>query len=104
MSEAQTEDGEARRGLRKSMVGVVVSAKMDKTRRVEVERRQPHPRYGKYLKARTVCYVHDENNETKVGDRVRISETRPLSKTKRWRLVEIVAKAAQPVEDVTAQG
>ncbi|HVJ82898.1 MAG TPA: 30S ribosomal protein S17 [Planctomycetia bacterium] len=104
MSDASSESAEAKRSLRKSVVGVVVTAKMDKTRRVEVERRQPHPRYGKYLKARTVCYIHDENNESKVGDTVRIAETRPLSKTKRWRLVEVVAKAAQPVEDVAAQG
>jgi small subunit ribosomal protein S17 len=83
------------RGLRKTLVGLVVSAKMDKTRRVEVPRLQRHPKYGKFLRKRTVCYVHDEKNESRTGDTVEIAETRPLSKLKRWRLVKVVAAAPQ---------
>jgi small subunit ribosomal protein S17 len=81
------------RGLRKTLVGVVKTARMQKTRRVEVPRMQRHPKYGKYLRKRTVCHVHDENNESRVGDTVEIMETRPLSKLKRWRLVRIISKA-----------
>ncbi len=66
---------------------------MNKTRRVEIPRLVKHPRYGKYIKRRTVCYAHDEANETRVGDTVEIMETRPLSKTKHWRLAEIVEVA-----------
>lgn len=75
---------------RKTEIGVVKSDKMDKTRRVEIERLVPHPKYGKFLKRRTVCHMHDEKNETRVGDMVEMMETRPLSKTKRWRLVRVV--------------
>lgn len=82
------------RNQRKTIVGVVRTAKMDKTRRVEVPRLQKHPKYGKYVKRKTVCYVHDENNESRIGDTVEIMETRPMSKTKRWRLVRVVAAAA----------
>ena len=81
------------RGQRRTAVGVVTSDKMNKTRRVEIQRLVKHPRYGKYLKRRTVCYAHDEQNETRNGDTVEIMETRPLSKLKNWRLVRIVAKA-----------
>jgi small subunit ribosomal protein S17 len=77
----------------KEFVGVVVSDKMDKTRVVLVERTQMHPLYKKPYTKRKKYYVHDENNESKVGDVVRIRETRPLSKLKRWRLIEIVEKA-----------
>jgi small subunit ribosomal protein S17 len=80
---------------RKTEVGTVTSDKMNKTRRVEIERLVPHPKYGKYLKQRTVCYAHDEANETRVGDLVEIMETRPLSKMKRWRIVRIVRLGAQ---------
>jgi small subunit ribosomal protein S17 len=66
---------------------------MHKTRRVEVERLVQHPRYGKYIKRRTICYVHDEQNESHLGDLVEIIESRPLSRLKRWRLVRIVKKA-----------
>jgi small subunit ribosomal protein S17 len=66
---------------------------MAKTRRVEVERLVRHPKYGKFVKRRTVCYVHDEKNESHLGDTVEIVESRPLSKTKRWNLVKIVKKA-----------
>lgn len=83
------------RGRRKVRIGVVVSDKMDKTRVVQVETLALHTRYKKYIKRRKKYYVHDEQNETKIGDVVRIMETRPLSKTKRWRIVEIVRKAPE---------
>lgn len=73
-------------------VGTVVSDKMDKTRRVEVDRQVKHAKYGKYVRRRTVCMVHDENNESRTGDTVEIVESRPLSKTKRWELVRVVSK------------
>lgn len=80
-------------GKRKTRVGTVVSDKMDKTVVVEVERITAHPLYGRRLKRTKKYKVHDENNEAHVGDRVRIMETRPLSKEKRWRLVEIIEKS-----------
>ena len=81
------------RGNRRTEVGVVTSDKMNKTRRVEIPRLVKHPRYGKYIRRRTVCHVHDEQNESRTGDTVEIMETRPLSKTKNWRLVRVVTKA-----------
>jgi small subunit ribosomal protein S17 len=81
------------RGNRRVEVGVVTSDKMNKTRRVEIPRLVKHPRYGKYIRRRTVCHVHDETNESRRGDTVEIMETRPLSKTKNWRLVRVVIKA-----------
>ena len=81
------------RNLRKVVTGRVVSDKMDKTRVVLVERRAAHPLYKKVVKHTSKCYVHDENNESKIGDVVEIMETRPLSKLKRWRLVKIVKSA-----------
>src|ERR1044072_3442448 len=75
------------RGNRKDRVGEVISAKMAKTIVVRVQRRFPHPKYRKVVTAYTKFYAHDEKNEAKAGDRVRIQETRPLSKLKRWRLV-----------------
>ena len=81
------------RNLRKTRVGTVVSDKMDKTIVVQVERRIRHPLYGRIITRRRKFKVHDENNAAAVGDRVRIMETRPLSKEKRWRLVEIIEKA-----------
>jgi len=83
------------RSRRKTEIGVVTSDKMDKTRRVEVDRLVPHPKYGKFLRRRTVCHAHDEANLTHVGDIVEIMETRPLSKLKRWRIVRIVRPGAQ---------
>lgn len=91
--EKQTETEETTRSGRKTVVGQVVSAKMDKTRRVDVARLSKHPIYGKYLRRRTVCYVHDENNLSKEGDVVEIMETRPISKSKRWRLVSVIREA-----------
>jgi small subunit ribosomal protein S17 len=73
-------------------IGVVKSDKMSKTRRVEIPRLVRHELYGKILRRRTVCYVHDENNESKVGDTVEIQESPPISKLKRWQLVRIVQK------------
>lgn len=83
----------AERNLRKTRVGRVVSDKMDKTIVVAVEDNVRHPLYKKTVKRTTKFKAHDENNECKVGDRVLIMETRPLSKEKRWRLVEIIEKA-----------
>ncbi len=77
---------------KKVFTGVVTSDKMDKTRRVEIARLEKHAKYGKYIKMKTVCITHDENNESKVGDKVEIQESRPLSKRKRWNLVRIVEK------------
>jgi len=81
------------RNLRKTRIGVVSSNKMDKTITVNVERKVKHPIYGKFVKKTTRFHAHDEKNECTVGDVVRIMETRPLSKTKRWRLIEVVEKA-----------
>ncbi len=83
----------AERSRRKERIGLVVSNKMDKTITVVVERRLKHPIYGKFMKKSTKFHAHDEKNECGIGDTVRIMETRPLSKLKRWRLVEIVEKA-----------
>ena len=83
----------AERNLRKTRTGVVRSSKMDKTITVAVERRVKHPIYGKFVKKTTRFHAHDEKNECGIGDVVKIMETRPLSKTKRWRLVEVVEKA-----------
>ena len=80
------------RNLRKTKAGVVSSNKMDKSIVVLVERKVKHPLYGKFVKKSTKFHAHDEKNECSIGDLVKIMETRPLSKTKRWRLVEIVEK------------
>lgn len=82
-----------KRPLRKTRIGVVVSNKMDKTITVAIERRVAHPIYKKYFKKTTKLMAHDEKRECSIGDKVKIMETRPLSKRKRWRLVEIVEKA-----------
>ena len=81
------------RNLRKTRLGFVTSNKMEKTITVVVERRVKHPIYGKFVKKTTKFHAHDEKNECTVGDTVRIMETRPLSKTKRWRMVEVIEKA-----------
>jgi len=81
--------------MRKRAIGTVTRDKTLKTRRVEVPRLYRHPKYGKTLRSKTICYVHDENNESHVGDLVEIIESRPLSKTKRWRLVRIVQKSTK---------
>ena len=84
---------EATRNTRKVRQGVVVSAAGDKTTLVQIKERKPHPVYGKMLTSSKKFHAHDENNECGVGDTVSIMETRPLSKMKRWRLVEIIEKA-----------
>ncbi|MFO7824430.1 MAG: 30S ribosomal protein S17 [Cyclobacterium sp.] len=81
------------RNLRKERIGKVVSNKMDKSITVAVERRVKHPMYGKFVGKTTKFMAHDENNDCNPGDLVKISETRPLSKSKRWRLVEIIERA-----------
>jgi small subunit ribosomal protein S17 len=81
------------RNNRKTRIGKVVSDKMDKTIVVAIETLVRHPLYGKSIKRTTKFKAHDENNECRIGDRVEIMETRPLSKDKRWRLVEIIEKA-----------
>ena len=80
------------RNLRKTRTGVVTSNKMEKTITVAVERKVKHPIYGKFVKKTTKFHAHDYKNECSIGDIVKIMETRPLSKTKRWRLVEVVEK------------
>lgn len=81
------------RNARKQRVGLVVSSKMDKTITIAIERQVKHPIYGKFIKQTTKLKAHDEGNDAREGDTVRIQETRPLSKTKRWRLVEVVERA-----------
>ena len=83
----------AERNLRKQRVGVVTSNKMEKTISVSVQRRLRHPIYGKFVKKSKKFLAHDENNDCNIGDTVRIMEIRPLSKNKRWRLVEIIERA-----------
>jgi small subunit ribosomal protein S17 len=93
-------DEQVKRGTRRLAVGVVTRDKMSKTRRVEIPRLVQHARYGKFIRRRTVCYVHDEKNESRMGDTVEIMESRPLSKLKNWRLVRIVTKAPTAVSHV----
>lgn len=81
------------RGIRKERTGVVVSDKMEKSIVVKVERKVKHPKYGKFVKRSTKLAAHDEQNECHIGDTVKIMETRPLSKSKCWRLVEIIERA-----------
>src|ERR1700736_5686954 len=83
------------RTTRRTEIGVVTRDKMTKTRRVEIPRLVKHPRYSKYIKRRTICYVHDEKNESRIGDTVEIMETRPLSTLKAWRVVRVVRKAPE---------
>jgi small subunit ribosomal protein S17 len=89
----QAPDGEARANHRKVREGVVASTKMDKTAVVSVIERVRHPRYAKTMQRTKRFYAHDEQNDARVGDRVRIQETRPLSKLKRWRVVEVLERA-----------
>jgi small subunit ribosomal protein S17 len=93
MAEMTNEQQTAARGARKSRTGIVVSDKMEKTVVVAIERRVPHPVYGKMVTRTTRVKAHDEENTAKTGDTVRIAETRPLSKDKRWRVLEIVERA-----------
>ena len=93
MGETHTKHAHDERGARKTRVGMVVSDKMDKTVVVSIERRFPHPLYGKMITRSKRLKAHCADNGAKTGDRVRIMETRPLSKDKRWRVVEILEKA-----------
>ncbi|MFO0012826.1 MAG: 30S ribosomal protein S17 [Planctomycetota bacterium] len=77
---------------RRVLIGVVKSDRMNKSRRVEIERFVRHPKYSKIVRRKTVCHVHDESNESKIGDTVEIEESRPISKLKRWRLIRVVEK------------
>ena len=98
MTEQKQDD---KRGARRKAVGVVTSDKMDKTRRVEIPRLVKHARYSKYIRRRTICHVHDEQNLSRQGDMVEIMESRPISKTKHWLLVRVVTKgpgATAPAE------
>ena len=81
------------RNLRKERVGVVKSKKMDKSVTVSIERKERHPMYGKFVKKSSTFVAHDDKNDCNIGDTVRIMETRPLSKTKNWRVVEILERA-----------
>jgi small subunit ribosomal protein S17 len=80
--------------IKRTLVGTVVSDKMDKSIVVAITRQVQHPKYGKYIKRTTKLHVHDENNECRQGDVVRIQEVRPISKTKSWNLVEVVERAS----------
>jgi ribosomal protein uS17 len=103
-SKDENQDEGNLRAKRRVEVGVVTSDKMNKTRRVEIPRLVKHPRYGKYVRRKTVCHVHDEANESHVGDTVEIMETRRLSKTKCWRLVRVLSrKLAPPPQGLTQQ-
>ncbi|HEU6452785.1 MAG TPA: 30S ribosomal protein S17 [Gemmatimonadaceae bacterium] len=93
MAETVKSEGGAQRGSRKTRVGLVVSDKMEKTVVVAIERRFPHPLYGKMVTRTRRLKAHSEDNSAKAGDTVRIMETRPLSKDKRWRVVEILERA-----------
>ena len=94
---AETKTAEPRKA-RRTLIGIVTRDKTLKTRRVEIQRLVKHPRYGKYIKRRTVCYAHDENNESHRGDMVEIMESRPLSKLKHWRLIRVIKAAPAAVQ------
>ena len=99
MSKATEKTTEQRENTRRQeVVGEVISDKMDKTITVQIFRRVRHEKYGKFLKKTSVYKAHDEKNQAKKGDKVRIQMTRPLSKTKRWRLLEVVEKGEQDLE------
>ncbi len=95
MPDQATNSPETKRGTRKERLGVVIDSKMTKTIVVRVERRFQHPKFKKVITRYKKLYAHDEKGAAKVGDRVRIEETRPLSKLKRWRLVEVVAHSVE---------
>ncbi|MEI6524915.1 MAG: 30S ribosomal protein S17 [Planctomycetota bacterium] len=80
---------------RRILIGVVKSDRMNKSRRVEIERFVRHPKYTKIVRRKTVCHVHDEENQSRLGDKVEIEESRPISKLKRWRLIRVVEKSKE---------
>src|SRR3954464_14229733 len=99
MAETDTPtNAESHRKARRTLTGIVTRDKTLKTRRVEIQRLVKHPRYGKYIKRRTVCYAHDEKNESHMGDMVEIMESRPLSKLKHWRLIRVIKQAPAAVQ------
>jgi small subunit ribosomal protein S17 len=89
--------------MRKQLIGIVTGDKCSQTRRVEVPRQYRHPKYGKIVRTRTVCHVHDEDNQSKRGDRVEIAECRPRSRTKRWELLRIVEAADQLAAEIITE-
>jgi small subunit ribosomal protein S17 len=95
---AETTTEQQPRKARRTLIGIVTRDKTLKTRRVEIQRLVKHPRYGKYIKRRTVCYAHDEKNESHMGDTVEIMESRPLSKLKHWRLIRVIKQAPAAVQ------
>ena len=95
---AETKTEQQTRKARRTLIGIVTRDKTLKTRRVEIQRLVKHPRYGKYIKRRTVCYAHDEKNESHIGDTVEIMESRPLSKLKHWRLIRVIKQAPAAVQ------
>jgi len=95
---AETKTEQQPRTARRTLIGIVTRDKTLKTRRVEIQRLVKHPRYGKYIKRRTVCYAHDEKNESHIGDTVEIMESRPLSKLKHWRLIRVIKQAPAAVQ------
>ena len=95
---AETKTEQQPRKARRTLIGIVTRDKTLKTRRVEIQRLVKHPRYGKYIKRRTVCYAHDEKNESHRGDTVEIMESRPLSKLKHWRLIRVIKQAPAAVQ------
>jgi small subunit ribosomal protein S17 len=92
----------AQRRLRATRVGIVTSARRTKTIRVTIEFLVRHPKYGKFVRRRTVLHAHDEKNECGIGDKVEVMHCRPLSKTKTWRLVRVLAKAPRQAEEASA--
>ncbi len=92
---AEATKQESSRGRRNEVIGEVVSDKMNKTIAVEIYRLVKHKRYGKFIRKSSVFHAHDEKNVAKIGDKVRIAESRPISKLKRWKLVEVIEKAGQ---------
>ena len=103
MADQQTKETPTDRSQLRTVVGVVASDKGDKTIKVVVNYQTKHPKYGKYLKRRTVLHAHDEKNDAKLGDTVEIAECRPLSKTKHHRLVRIVERAPERAVQVSAE-
>jgi small subunit ribosomal protein S17 len=95
---AETKTEQQPRQARRTLIGIVTRDKTLKTRRVEIQRLVKHPQYGKYIKRRTVCYAHDEKNESHMGDTVEIMESRPLSKLKHWRLIRVIKQAPAAVQ------
>jgi len=103
MTQTNTTPAAAERAILKTIVGVVASDKGDKTIKVVVDYQTRHPKYGKYLKRRTVLHAHDEKNEAKEGDTVELTQCRPLSRTKHHRLLRIVQKAPERALQVSAE-